>query len=676
MTFAVVVRALTHVTARATTSALVILFHSLTAAGVSSGAKPSADHDWLHVVPDAMTPSILSSDALWPDEGEMATLHEKGFGTIDLLVGFELHISRNGTLTNRATFARHFLTDEGIRNLGNFGTSARSDVEDLFLERAYVHQSKDSIRELDLNRVQIVTGGAPDIFSDVFNVIVPFEGLTVGSTAVLKWRVVRRAHEWPLPWSEIFNLRSLSPIRRFEVQLTWDPGIEAPVWKTDADFLVCSANGERSVRCAARDVDPYEADEEIQYPIEAMPMLVVTERHEWKDLARAESRLVAESMRSADQLDALTTQILGNAKSTWDKLMRIHRFTSDEIRYVALEHGTAAVAPAPVAQTADRRYGDCKDKVALFLALAERAGLDAHPVLVATERSNPIKLITPSWQYFNHMIACVNVPGMEDPVCTDQTVPSAGTGSLPPSLYGAVALELREGTAAPVTIPTPEFVWNIGINSENILQCNGDVKEMLIRSFSGPSEVMIRALASALSADERRRWLIDDYKSVVTSKLDPEVSMSGVENVRVPLALKTTTEFLGSLSFEEMQEYVEYDVWLYHYGSSFATTNEKMPFQLKGVRINSNISFHVCPERDIGFLGPTLDFESEFGKLVRRYEREGAKVMVYTSLELPTQIIAVSQLERYKKFLERALRQTRMWFGIVERPGGARGAVR
>ena len=102
----------------------------------------------------------------------------------------------------------------------------------------------------------------------------------------------------------------------------------------------------------------------------------------------------------------MARKLVAGLDDRYREVERIHRFVADEIRYVALEHGAAAVAPTAVERTLDVRYGDCKGKVALFLALARQVGIPAFPVLVSTGRNELDKLIGPSVGYFDHMIAC------------------------------------------------------------------------------------------------------------------------------------------------------------------------------------------------------------------------------------------------------------------------------
>ena len=252
---------------------------------------------------------------------------------------------------------------------------------------------------------------------------------------------------------------------------------------------------------------------------------------------------MARSTGDAGELEPLLDQLLDGAETPAERLRRLHRYVADEIRYVSLSHGASAVSPAPVVRTLDRRYGDCKDKVATFLALARAAGLRADPVLIATTRSDPDRLITPSLLYFDHMIACVDGSEAEERTCIDLTAPSMRTGDLPPGLYGTVALDLTDETTGPRRVEAPPVVWQIEIEATNHVACDGTLTEKLSRSFAGAGGGQIRAALWGASPEDRERWMIEDYRSVMGEEIEPEASATGLDSVAAALTLQTTTEY-------------------------------------------------------------------------------------------------------------------------------------
>jgi len=648
--------------------AAAILAALLLAVETFAGSDPVADHDWLHVDDRALEAIGIDPSALVFDEAKEQEWTQAEHAYVDVLLRFSVRIDGQQKIGVQRVIARRFLSDEGVRQGGNLSWGVRAGLEDLYLQNATVIMPDGSVRPVDLRHAQVASGVSPSVFTDVYNVVLPFEGLTPGATAVLAMESVRHVARWPFPWSLQFYPQQLVPVSRFELEVTWPGGAAAPTWTTNSDLVACDLEGDDRLRCSARDVPAWVVDPEAITIADELPQLIVSEPQSWSDIARAEAGLIGRSVESAGSLRAVVDRIVGNAETDDDKLERIHRFVADEIRYVSLSHGTSAVTPAPVARTLDRRYGDCKDKVTLFLALSQEAGLDAYPVLVATNRRDPEALVAPSWKHFDHLIVCLAGEGPEGETCLETTDPNTATGWLPPSLYGAVALSVTGGDVRPRAIETPRIVWEIEIESRNTLRCDGALEEELDRTFHGPSAGLFRGLLRSMNQEDRERWMIDAYHMAMGETDEPEVAVVGLEDVEAPLTLTTSMTYEAG-PLDAFTEYVEPDSWLLHYASWFETVNERRAYTLPGTRIRSVVSYQICPERVVGFTGAELAMLSPFGELRRRYDRVPGGIEVVTLLELPSRSVDPDDLGDFKRFLTRSLAQTGIWFSLTEDSG-------
>ena len=89
---------------------------------------------------------------------------------------------------------------------------------------------------------------------------------------------------------------------------------------------------------------------------------------------------------------------------------KLYAFVAQEIRYMGLtmEDTSPGYAPHDVCVTFDNRYGVCRDKAALLVAMLRIAGFEAYPVLIHAGAKMDPEVPLP---YFNHAIACVRAPG-------------------------------------------------------------------------------------------------------------------------------------------------------------------------------------------------------------------------------------------------------------------------
>ena len=85
----------------------------------------------------------------------------------------------------------------------------------------------------------------------------------------------------------------------------------------------------------------------------------------------------------------------------------------DRVRYVALLMGQGGYVPASAAETWSRRFGDCKAKTALLLAILHSLGIEADPVLVQAKLGDMVADRMPMIGLFNHVIVRARVGGRD-----------------------------------------------------------------------------------------------------------------------------------------------------------------------------------------------------------------------------------------------------------------------
>lgn len=113
---------------------------------------------------------------------------------------------------------------------------------------------------------------------------------------------------------------------------------------------------------------------------------MVAEATTWDAAAELIRGYVIDSWTDDSEPSALVDALTRDADTDREKLRALHSFVSTEIRYVGIETAVNGIVPRDTGMTLSRRFGDCKDKTALFLHMAALAGIDAHAVLVSSHR--------------------------------------------------------------------------------------------------------------------------------------------------------------------------------------------------------------------------------------------------------------------------------------------------
>ena len=127
-----------------------------------------------------------------------------------------------------------------------------------------------------------------------------------------------------------------------------------------------------------------------------------------------------------------------------------------EIRYFSVSLGESSHRPAAPSLVLRRRYGDCKDKSLLLIALLRALGIESHPVLLAVGQPRGLDMALPSPQLFNHVIVQVRLGGQVhylDPTRLGQHGPLGRMGQVHAH---AQALPIAPGVRRLVTIAEPD----------------------------------------------------------------------------------------------------------------------------------------------------------------------------------------------------------------------------
>src|SRR5207302_5746722 len=79
------------------------------------------------------------------------------------------------------------------------------------------------------------------------------------------------------------------------------------------------------------------------------------------------------------------------------------KLVQDRIRYIALTMGAGGYVPANAETTWARRFGDCKAKTALLLAILHELKIESEPVIVNSDGDDGLDQFQPQLGWFNHV---------------------------------------------------------------------------------------------------------------------------------------------------------------------------------------------------------------------------------------------------------------------------------
>ena len=230
-----------------------------------------------------------------------------------------------------------------------------------------------------------------------------------------------------------------------------------------------------------------------------------------------------------------------------EKIRAVFRFVSQEVRYMGLtlEDDAPGYEPHDVDLTFENRYGVCRDKAALLVALLRIAGVRAFPVLIHAGAKMDPEVPTP---YFNHAIVAVGSQSDNaDNRTTGQYVLMDPTDEstkdlLPAYLSDRSYLVARpEGEMLKTSPVVPVDANLLRVESEGSLDAEGDALLTSVFTFEGINDTAVRHVLLKKTAEERRKWFARVWRSVAAGAelLSVEISPADLRDTGTKLSAKT-----------------------------------------------------------------------------------------------------------------------------------------
>jgi tetratricopeptide (TPR) repeat protein len=197
----------------------------------------------------------------------------------------------------------------------------------------------------------------------------------------------------------------------------------------------------------------------------------------------------------------------------------------DRVRYVALLMGAGGYVPATAEETWSRRYGDCKAKSALLLAVLGELGVAAEPVAANAISGDGIADRLPMIGLFNHVLVRAHVGGADywldgtrqgDTSLARLKVPDFGW-SLPLVAKGAALVKM---VPAPLDKPADDIA--IEIDARQGLTLPASFKATIVLRGDGAIATRLSLNGMAQDARERslRQYWKDQFDFVDVTKTD------------------------------------------------------------------------------------------------------------------------------------------------------------
>jgi transglutaminase-like putative cysteine protease len=203
---------------------------------------------------------------------------------------------------------------------------------------------------------------------------------------------------------------------------------------------------------------------------------------DWQDVSRlmAAHYIQAARLKPDSPIKAEAAAIAARSKDPKVRAFLALQAVEQKVRYLALLMGEGGYVPAAADETWSRRFGDCKGKTVLLLALLSELGVQAEPALVSLGGGDGMNEREPSLAAFNHVIVRAVIDGQVYWLDGTRAGDQGGLASLrPPPHHWALPLTVEgaplEAIAEP-PLPEPTTETSLRIDASKGLDAPAPVK--------------------------------------------------------------------------------------------------------------------------------------------------------------------------------------------------------
>ena len=160
----------------------------------------------------------------------------------------------------------------------------------------------------------------------------------------------------------------------------------------------------------------------------------------WQQVATQYARESDDRVRLADVKD-LIANINARDGSRNEVIRRMVAALHKNVRYTGVEFGESSLVPQFPSETLKRKYGDCKDKATVLVAMLRAAGIPATPGPSRCRiRAQDVNTTCPAWACSTMPLFMFPPPAQIRELWIDATAQYSQVGTLPWMDYGRWAL--------------------------------------------------------------------------------------------------------------------------------------------------------------------------------------------------------------------------------------------
>lgn len=276
-------------------------------------------------------------------------------------------------------------------------------------------QKIDVLQDQDFEIIRREENLRRSMLTGVLTGVLQPRGLRVGDTLVFSYSMTTLDPTFAGHQEIMATFAFPLSVDRLRIRASWPDSVDIRVRGNGlVDTPSIRQEGALSVvEVDQRDFEPLQVPSNVPQRYQHIRQLEFTDYGEWAQISTLMAPLYDRTavLEPGSALMEEVESIRASGGTPAQMAMAALRLVQDEIRYVALAMGEGGLVPISAEETWRNRYGDCKAKSALLIAILRELGIEARPALVSSTFGDGLDQRLPLIALFDHVIVRAVIDG-------------------------------------------------------------------------------------------------------------------------------------------------------------------------------------------------------------------------------------------------------------------------
>jgi hypothetical protein len=398
-------------------------------------------------------------------------------------------INKDGSYEEVEEFTILIKSQQAVDAWSQADISFSSDHQTLEVLEAYtilpdgqkIKVADNAIRTVD---DELSNGAA--MFSDLKHKIIIFPNVKVGAKIYYKVKLVEHTPTFP---NHFLYSQHFSPSVQFdyvEMNFTYPKSMPMRVESREVSSQRTETNNAISYRFVFQQSKVRLKEPAQVSLIDFAPAIYLSTFKDYLEYGQAYEARAKDKAEVTKNVQQLANDITKDISDRKAQARALYNWVSKEIRYVAIYMGNGGVVPHAADDIIRNRYGDCKDKNTLLIALLNAKGIQASSAVINSGNAYSLPII-PVFSPFNHVITYLP----EWDLYVDATQDLAPFGELGDHIVGKTTLLTglnKIGQTPKLTPDNHRIITHVTIK----IKPNGDMEGNSHTRYKGHREIAAR----------------------------------------------------------------------------------------------------------------------------------------------------------------------------------------